>query len=170
MPRRAVLIVAHHGYREEELDLPRRALEAAGVVCEVASSSLAPATGMQGGQVQPDRLYSAVEVDRLDALVFVGGTGAAEYFPDRTAHRLAREAAARGKVVGAICYAGSILAGAGLLEGRQATAWPTREAHLRSQGALWSGAPVTTAGKIVTGRGPEDAAAFGAALVAALGP
>ena len=43
---------------------------------------------------------------------------------------------------------------------------------IRAQGALPTGDPVTvcprSAGKLVTGRGPEDAQAFAAALVAAL--
>src|SRR5687768_14609878 len=110
---RAVLVVPHHGYREEELDEPRRALEAAGATVRVASSSLAPATGMQGGTVTPDVLYCAVRTDDLDALVFVGGDGASEFFPDRTAHRLAREALQQGKVVAGICFGAAVLAEAG---------------------------------------------------------
>lgn len=166
--KRALLVIAHEGFREEELDAPRRALEGAGARVVVASSSLAPARGMHGGEAAPDLLYCAARVDDLDALVFVGGVGAAEYVPDRTAHRLAREALQQGKVVGAICYAASILAEAGLLEGRPATGWPAREAHLRARGAVWTGEPVTVAGRVVTGRGPDDAEAFARALVAAL--
>ncbi|MCO5170144.1 MAG: DJ-1/PfpI family protein [Planctomycetes bacterium] len=165
---RAVLVVAHHGYREEELEAPRGALEAAGALVRVASSSLAPATGMSGGRAEPDLLYCAVRPDDVDALVFVGGVGAAEFFHDRAAHRLAREALQAGKVVGALCYASSILAEAGLLEGRPATGWPSREAHLRARGAAWTGAAVTVDGRVVTGRGPEDADAFARALVGAM--
>ena len=102
---------------------------------------------MNGGSCQPDLLYSAVRVEDLDALVFVGGVGASEYFPDRTAHRLAQEAAQAEKLLGAICFASSTLANAGVLEGLEATCFPSREAHLRSKGALPTGAPVTTTEK-----------------------
>lgn len=169
MTRCALLVIAHQGYREEELELPRRALEAAGVVVAIASSSLAPARGMQGGTTQPDLLYCAARPEDYAAVVFVGGYGAAEYFPDRTAHQLAREALKAGRVLGAICYGGSVLAEAGLLAGRRATAWPGREGHLREKGAVWSGSAVEVDGAIVTGRGPEDAQAFADALVAAIG-
>lgn len=163
---RALLVIAHDGFREEELEAPRRALEAAGARVRVASSSLGPARGAGGGQATPDVLYCAVRPDDLDLLVFVGGEGAAEYFFDHTAHRLAREALQAGKLVGAQGYASSILAEAGLLEGRPATAWPTREAHLRARGAAFTGAPVTVDGRVITGRGPHDAPAFAQALVA----
>jgi protease I len=166
--KHVVLVIAHSGYREEELDEPRRALQKAGANVRVASSSLGAAQGMANGTCEPDLLYSAIQVKGLDALVFVGGTGASEYFPDRTAHRLAKEAAQQEKVVGAICFASSTLANAGVLEGLEATGFPSREAHLRSKGVVYTGDPVTTTGKIVTGRGPDDAKAFADALVAAL--
>lgn len=166
--RRAVFVIAHQGYREEELDLPRRALTRAGVEVEVVSSDLGPARGMGDGMCFPDRLFSAVKVGEFDALVFVGGDGAAEYFADRTAHRLAQEALRAGKLVAAICVATSILANAGLLEGRSVTGYPTREAHLVERGARYTGAPVEVSGSVVTGRGPQDAEAFGQALVTAI--
>jgi protease I len=167
--RPLALVVAHHGYRDEELELPRQAFVAAGWPVVVASSSLAPARGMLGGQVEPDRLYSALALDALDGLVFVGGLGAAEYFPDHTAWRLCKDAVRAGKPLGAICYAPSILAEAGLLEGRKATSSPARQAHLAARGARWVDAPSVTDGPIVTGRGPEDAAAFASAFLALLG-
>ena len=167
--KQVVLIVAHQRYRDEELEEPRRLLTKAGAQVRVACSSLGLAEGMQGGNCSPDLLYSAIDVAGLDALVFVGGTGATEYFDDLTAHKLIRAAVAAGKLVGSICFASSTLANAGVLEGLPATGFPTREAHLRAKGVDYTGEAVTVAGRIVTGRGPEDAKAFGEALVQALG-
>ena len=166
--KRAVLVVAHQGYREEELEEPRRLLSKAGVEVRLAASSLSPCQGMRGGSCMPDLLYSAVRVADLDALVFVGGEGATEYFDDHAAHRLAREVVDAEKLLGAICFAGSTLANAGVLEGLRATCYPTREHHLRERGVVTTGEAVTVSGTIVTARGPEDARAFAQVLVAAL--
>jgi protease I len=166
--RSVLFVIAHRGFRDEELLVPRRIIEEAGARVAVASSALGPASGMMGAEVEPDLLYSAARAKEWDGLVLVGGVGATEYFPDRTAHRLARDAVAEGKVVGAICYAGSILAEAGVLDGRSATAFPTRKDHLLSKGAKFTGEAVTRDGRVVTASGPEAAEAFGRALVEAL--
>jgi protease I len=162
--KRAVFVIAYRGFRDEELLEPRAALEAGGVRVQVASSALGPALGALGARVEPDLLYTALTISDVDALVFVGGEGSQEFWEDKAAHRLAREAVARGIVLGAICFAPSILANAGLLEGRRATAFPTRRPHLVSKGALFSSDPVVRDGKLVTADGPASAAAFGKAL------
>lgn len=166
--KRAVFVIAFRNFRDEELLEPRAALEAEGAQVLVASSALGVAEGMLGARVAVDLLYTAVRTDQLDALVFVGGEGAAEFFDDRAAHQLAREAQAKQKVLGAICIAPSTLANAGLLEGRRATCFATRKGHLQGRGAIVTGEPVTRDGLLVTGEGPAAAKAFGAALLAAL--
>ena len=166
--KRAAFVIAFRGFRDEELLEPRAALEAEGVKVLVASSALGTAEGLLGARVEPDLLYTALRVSELDALVFVGGEGAAEYWEDRAAHKLAKEAQASGKLLGAICFAPSTLANAGLLEGRRATCFATRRGHLQAKGALVTGEPATRDGRLVTGEGPQAAKAFGAALVEAL--
>ncbi len=51
---------------------------------------------MQGGSALPDRLVGSVDASKLDALVFVGGSGAALLFEDRAAHRMLVDARALG--------------------------------------------------------------------------
>lgn len=161
--KRIVFVLPRQGYREEEFDEPQRAAERAGGKVLVAGSCLDWASGLAGGRRPPDLLLGAVRADELDGLLFVGGYGASEYFADRRAHALARAVLAAGKPVGAICYAVSTLAAAGLLEGVEVSGHPDRADHLRACGALLRDAPVTRSGSLLTGRDPAAARPFAAA-------
>src|SRR5580704_3251791 len=146
--KRVVFVVAFRGFRDEELLEPRQLLEAQGAQVRIASSALGTAEGMLGASVTVDLLYTAIRIEQLDALVFIGGEGAAEYWDDRAAWKLAREAQAREKVLGAICFAPSTLANAGLLEGRRATCFPTRRGHLATKGAIVVPEPALRDGRL----------------------
>ncbi|MFQ6099494.1 MAG: DJ-1/PfpI family protein, partial [Armatimonadota bacterium] len=103
-----------------------------------------------------------------DAVVFVGGTGATEYFDDPTAHALAKQAAQSNRLTAAICLAPSILARAGLLQGKRATVYASEAATLEAKGADYTGAAVERDGNILTGEGPHAAKQFSQRLVEAL--
>jgi protease I len=104
-------------------------------------------------------------------LVFIGGPGTVQYWDDPLAQRLVREAAESQKVLGAICIAPVILARAGMLKGRRATAWPSPEdeEELKKAGAEFSAQPVERDGNIVTANGPDAARQFARQLLRALG-
>ena len=166
--KKAVLIIAHENFRDEELAEPMEALEGAGVEVTIASSSIEPAKGKLGAVVMPDMLIEDISVSDFDAVVFIGGGGSSEYFESTVAHSVAREAAHSGKLLGAICIAPSTLANAGLLEGKNATAYESEEGNLKSKGANFTGIGVEVAGNIITADGPSSAGQFGEALVRAL--
>jgi len=166
--KRVVMVIAHSRFRDEELLEPKAILEGAGASVTIACSSLEEATGMLGATVKPNVLLSDVSADGFDAVVFVGGAGASEYFNDATAHALARDAAGKGKVVAAICIAPSTLANAGLLQGKRATCWSSEADNLKARGADYTGATVERDGLIITGQGPKAAREFGQALAQVL--
>jgi protease I len=166
--KKVVLIIAHENFRDEELAEPMEVLEGAGVEVVIASSSLEPAKGMLGAVVAPDILIEDISVSDYDAVAFIGGGGSSEYFESPVAHSIAREAQASGKPVAAICIAPSTLANAGLLEGKNATSYPSEEGNLKSKGASFTGAGVEVDGKIVTADGPQSASEFGRAILRAL--
>jgi protease I len=164
------MLVAHEGYQDNELDIPRRAFLDAGYTVEVLSFFGGTATGALGGEIKVDRLLEDVldQVDGYVAVVLVGGPGAAFYHKEAKAHDLVKKAVEGGKVVGAICLAPFTLGYAGVLKGHKATAWTggnyTPEL-LGKEGALFRDDPVVVDGKIVTANGPDAARAFARAIL-----
>lgn len=161
----AVMIIAKKDFRDEELLQPKEILEKEGIEVTIASSSLSKSRGMLGTIVKPDITLDEVEVDDYDIIIFVGGMGASQYFYDPKAHKIAQEAANKGKVLGAICIAPVILANAGVLKGKNATVWSSECGSLEAQGAHYTGKPVEIDGMVVTANGPKAAEEFGGAIV-----
>ena len=166
--KKVVMIIASQKFRDEELTEPRRILEAKGVAVTLASSSLDEATGMLGGRAKADVLLGDVKADDYDAVVFVGGSGASEYFDSAEAHGLCQAAVAQGKVLGAICIAPVTLAKAGVLKGKKATVWRGHADILKENGATYIVKDLEIDGQIITANGPNASAGFGAAIADAL--
>ncbi len=162
------MVVAPTNFRDEEFLQPKEIFEKAGAEVIFASKDVSQAVGTFGAVVDVDRNLSQVVAGDYDAIIFVGGSGASVYFTDETALNLAKDAYEQDKVVGAICIAPSILANAGILQGKNATAFSSEQANLEGKGATFIGKPVTVDGKIVTGSGPEAANEFGQKIVEVL--
>jgi protease I len=159
------MVIAHQGFRDEELLKPKEILESRGAEVLLFSTQKGEAKGKLGAEVQVDGTLDQMDVDDLDALLFVGGPGSSQFFHDPTAHRLLQEAEKKKKVVGSICSAGATLAYAGVLKGKKATSFHTERGDLEKNGAIYLDEPVVVEGKIVTANGPHAAAAYGEALV-----
>ena len=166
--KQAVLIVGRENFRDEELFETRRVLTEAGVKTVVASTKTGPVRGMLGRVTEATILVNQLKVDDYDAIIFVGGAGALEYFESRLAWTIARDTIQKRKVLGAICIAPAILANAGLLRGVKVTGFPTERDRLLSAGAFYTGAPVERDGLIITSDGPLASVMFGRAIAEAL--
>ena len=167
--KKAVMIIAQSNFRDEELLKPKEVLEKSGITVTVASSSLKEATGMLGAKVKPNVLFTNINVADYDAVIFVGGSGASEYWDNPTAHKIANDANNAKKIVGAICIAPVTLANAGLLANKKATTFSSTVNEIKSAGAKYTGADVERDGNIVTATGPAVAQKFGEAIAKALG-
>ncbi len=161
---KALLIIAPNRFRDEEYFHTKEELENAGIEVVTTSRNTDLITGMLGGTTTPDIDLADVDVNEYDAVVFIGGSGASAYFDDPLALEIARSAYDSEKVVGAICIAPSILANAGVLKGKRATAFGSEEGNLREKGAVWTGDGVVIDGRIVTANGPANARNFGRTL------
>jgi protease I len=163
--QKAVFIIAAENFQDDEFAQPLGILKNNGIAVTVASTTLKEAVGMNGSKVKPDMLLKDVKAVNFDAVVFIGGSGAVQYIDDPVAHKLAKDAVARGKIVGAICLAPMILAKAGVLKDKKATVYPSEGDKLKVCSVDYTAKPVQIDGNIVTADGPKSAASFGRALV-----
>ena len=164
-----VMVIAPEIFRDEEYAEPKNVLESRGAHVVTASLTPGECIGKLGMRAVAELSVAQAARAEWDAVVFVGGAGAAVFFDDENAHDLARAALRGGHVLSAICIAPSTLAHAGLLEGVSATAFPSQEQDLRSHGARWTGDAVACDGSIVTANGPEAATEFGETIAEMLG-
>jgi len=162
---RVLLVVPPRGFQDQELFETRRALELAGVQVALTSTRAGQLVGMAGGLAQTDLLLSQVTVDNYDGVAFIGGTGAVEYLRSVPVQNLARQVAARRKVLAAIGTAPSILANAGLLRGSRVTAYLTEQERIVQAGAVYTGNAAEKDGLIVTATGPLATSLFVRAIL-----
>jgi protease I len=165
-PKRAALIIPRENFRDEELFETQRILAQAGIQTVVASSKIGPIRAALGGITASEIVISDLRVDDFDAIIFVGGPGAVEYLENPAALDVARQAAAKGKVLGAISIAPAILANAGVLKGRKATGFISVRDTLKAGGATYTDTAVEKDGAIITASGPLAAVQFAQAIAA----
>ena len=166
--KKILMVIAPKQFRDEELFVPREYFLVRGATVTVASSATGRIRGMLGRTFSPEAKLADVSAADFDAVVFIGGAGAEAYFDDPVAHKLARDADAGGKVLGAICIAPAILANAGVLKGRSATAFASVREILIAGGARVMDSSCVREGMIVTADGPAAAEEFAAAIAKAM--
>jgi protease I len=166
--KKVVMIIAPEQFRDEEYFKPKEIFERAGMSVVTASAVKGACRGKLGGAAVSEMLVADIDPAQFDAVVFVGGGGAARYIDDPDALALAQNAYGQGKLVAAICVAPLILAAAGILIGKKATVFESDAPELSEAGALYTAKDVEIDGKIITGAGPFAATKFGEAVVKAL--
>lgn len=163
--KKVLVVVASKDYRDEELDVPKAALEKEGAVVTIVSSRAGKITGMLGGSAKSEMPISDVNPEKFDAVLFVGGIGSSEFWTNPKAHEIAQKLNEMGKVVSAICLAPVTLAKAGLLKGKKATVWNSEGSTLKKMGANYTASKVEIDGNIITADGPTSADAFAQAII-----
>lgn len=171
--KKVLMVVAPLNFRDEELLIPKKVFEDAGVKVVIASKDVAQARGMMGELVTVDVDLYQVSAADYDAIVFVGGGGAKSYFEDEIAHLLAKSSVNQGKVTAAICIAPAILAKAGVLKGKRATIWTSvvdksMVSVIDAGGGAYSDAEVVVHGKVITGCGPDAGEKFAEKILEAI--
>jgi len=89
--KKALLIIAPGDFRDEELFDTQDVLEKAGASISIASRKTGEFKGMLGKKAVATIKMSAIHAADYDAVVFIGGSGAAAYIDDKKAHAIAQE-------------------------------------------------------------------------------
>lgn len=164
MLKRAVFVIAQNDFHDTELLVPKAVLDQRRIETKIASKVLAAAHGKLGATIEPDLALAQVRPNDFDAIIFVGGSGACVYLDDEEVIKLVQAFQKANKILAAICLGPSILANAGALISKTATATPSQEENLKNKGAEYTGMPVEVDGLVVTAKGPQAATEFGEKL------
>lgn len=172
--KKVLFVIAPADFRDEELDVPKKALEAAGHQVVIASTDRKLAKGMFGMQVMPALKISEVRSFFYSGVVVVGGSGTPALWGVPELASLLNQFLLEKKLVAGICLGPTVLAKAGALRGRKATVWSSTLDKkpieiLKSEGATYLPTDVVRDGVVVTANGPEAAAKFSQRLLEVLG-
>jgi len=161
-----VLVPLAQGCEELEavtvIDLLRRA----GV--EVVSAGLddQPVRASRGTVLVPDTDLDNALLHDYDMIVLPGGLPGADHLnDDPRIIDILKKMAAEDCYTAAICAAPKVLADAGLLKNRNATAYPGVLDAMTAQGITQQASAVVCDGKIITSRGPGTAMDFALVLI-----
>jgi len=156
---KTALVLFAEGSEELEAVTIVNILRRAGVTVTLAGITAGALRGSRGVSITPDTTLDAVLAGSFDMVVLPGGQpGTNNLQADARVLKLVRQMADQGKFVAAICAAPAVLAAAGLLDGKQATCYPScldgfPQVHLQT-------AAIVEDGRLITSRGPGTAMDF----------
>lgn len=161
---KTALVLFADGSEELEAVTIVNILRRAGITVTLAGLSAGALRGSRGVTIVPDTTLDAVLHDSFDMIVLPGGQpGTRHLQADARVLKLVQQMAGLGRYVAAICAAPSVLASAGLLDGKRATCFPTCLDEFPNVDLQT--AAIVEDGKIITSRGPGTAMDFALLLV-----
>ncbi len=166
---RKVAVLAENQYEDQELWYPVIRLREAGASVFIVGSGSAPEyRSKHGYPVKVDTDTKVARAADYDAVIIPGGF--APDFMRRQASLVSfvRDAYQKGKVVAAICHAGSVLVSAGILKGKKVTCFLSIKDDVIAAGADYRDEPVVQDGNLITSRQPADLPKFLPAIIEAL--
>ena len=169
---RIMAILVEEGFHDQELDVPRQQVEAAGgrtVLVGSEEGAVYEDYRDQNFLVTADMAARDATADQFDALLIPGGTAPRIMRENEEMLRLVREFDEAEKTIAAICHGPLVLISAGIVDDREMTCVSGIADDLREAGADYRDEPVVIDGHIITSRVPRDLEPFSSAIVTALG-
>lgn len=168
---RVMAILVEEGFHDQELDVPRQQVEAAGARTVLVGSEAGAVYEDYRDQnflVTADMAARDATADQFHALLVPGGKAPGVMRENEEMLRLVREFDEAGKPIAAICHGPWVLVSAGIVEGRAMTCVSGIADDLREAGADYRDEAVVIDGHIITSRVPRDLEAFSNAIIEAL--
>jgi 4-methyl-5(b-hydroxyethyl)-thiazole monophosphate biosynthesis len=163
MHMKTVLVLFAEGSEELEAISIVNILRRAEIAVTLAGLEPGPLRGSRGTMLMPDTTLDEAMAHSYDMVVLPGGQpGTNNLKADPRVLKLMQKMAHQGKYVAAICAAPSVLASAGLLDGKQATCFPGALDNFPQVKQRPSA--VVEDGKLITSRGPGTAMDFALTL------
>lgn len=161
---RTALVLFAEGSEELEAVTIVDILRRGGIAVSLAGLSSGLLRGSRGIMLQPDTTLDAALNHEFDMIVLPGGQpGTHNLKTDSRVLQLVKKMRAQDKYVTAICAAPSVLAEAGLLEGKRATSFPACLDNYPN--VMQHMTAVVEDGKLITSRGPGTAMDFALILL-----
>lgn len=165
-----LVVVPEQGFAEETLRYARSSLYNVHVgTWSVSTGQDKLLQGELQDEFMPDGPLAGANLTNYSGVLFVGGKGAAQLANDADCLRLAREAAAAGKMIGAWGEAVGILAAAGVVKGRRVTGDVSLKDAVRRAGGKYTGLQLERDGQLVTAIDDSAGMRFGKALAQIVG-
>ena len=165
-----VAALATHGFEQDELFKPRKALEDAGAKVDVISPESGSIRGWKhkdwGDEVSVDRTLDQAKPGDYDAILLPGGV----MNPDQLrmnpkAVQFVKHFFDEGKGIAVICHGPWTLVEADVVRGLTLTSWPSLRTDLTNAGARWVDREVVVDRGVVSSRKPDDIAAFNRKMI-----
>jgi 4-methyl-5(b-hydroxyethyl)-thiazole monophosphate biosynthesis len=166
MPK--ILMILADGFEEIEAIAVADVLRRAGLDLTLAGLSAQMITGAHGIAVKADCLLANVNSSEMNAVVLPGGMPGAMHLRESDAvMETVKAIYNKGGIAAAICAAPIALARAGIIDGKQITAYPGFEKYLEKSDYTETLTQVD--GRVITGKGPGASFEFAARIAEAFG-
>lgn len=163
-----ILVLLANGFEESEMIVPVDVLRRSQFKVDLMSIGDLEVTSSHGLKVIADIKFS--NDLSYDAIFLPGGQpGTSNLMADDRVLDLLRSYTYDSKIISAICAAPSVLAKAGILDGKKVTSYPMKDASVIFSMADYKDEDVVIDGRLITGKGVGVVFPFAYALAHALG-
>jgi protease I len=160
-----IAVLAADGFEQAELEIPVKALGAAGATTSVVALRPGRIRGMNvhqpGDLVRVSTTAGRARAADYDGLLVPGGYVSPDLLRQSAeAREFVRQIHAAGKPIAMLSQAPVLLVSAGLARSRTLTSWPGLRDDMVNAGAIWVNQDVVRDAHYLFGRGPQDLASF----------